>query len=432
VAAASAFGEAAEGLHILDVARLHLGVLHSDFADLEGDEREHARTAEDALHHAVGAQIVSWMRATEQPTMASLSQIVAMSGGVDSAVALHEAFAAHDGNVAGVTLRLWIDPQAPDPEAACCSPDSVRRARAACHAIGVPHISLDLRGEFARSVVVPFVSSYAAGDTPNPCVGCNGEFRLDELVRCADVLGADTVATGHYVRTVQVDGVTLAQRGVDPRKDQSYMLCTLSPETLARFQFPLGARTKDTVRARAHELGLEAATQSDSQELCFLGGGDYRTFLERAQAMGTKGSIVSEEGEVLGEHDGIARFTPGQRRGLGSHMRTRPAAADPTEPLYVRSSDPESGNVLVVTRDRLRTSTVPLRDPLLHANLKGGMRVNAKLRYRSPQVAATFHSTTDEAWLELDTPVIAPAPGQIACFYDDDGVVLGAATIARV
>jgi tRNA-specific 2-thiouridylase len=445
-AAASALCEAARGRTVVDAARLGLTTLHPSFARLDAEDLERALVVEDGFHHALGRWVLTRMQrggegtGAERPELpAAIADeaarpvaVVGMSGGVDSAVALHRLADRHAGRVIGATLRLWIDPRAPDPEAACCSPDSVRRARATCHAAGLPHLSIDLRESFARAVVVPFVSEYARGETPNPCVRCNGSFRLDELVRLADVLGADRVATGHYARIVHREGVALLARGVDEGKDQSYMLAEVDPATTARLEFPLGEEHKPQVRAEAAALGLEQATTAESQEVCFLGGGDYRAFLARAGAMGTPGELVLEDptspdhGAVVGTHDGVARFTPGQRKGIGV------AAASP---LYVLDVEPETGRVLVGpstgSLDRVQVSLADLRwhDP------RPPERVHVQLRYRArdgASAARVVHGAEPgRATLELEHGQRAPAPGQVAVLYDDDGVVLGRARILR-
>src|SRR5918996_1103507 len=202
---------------------------------------------------------------------------VAMSGGVDSAVALLRAAP----NTIGVTLRLWQDPAGPSAERACCSPEAVAAARATCHALGLPHVTLDLRDEFKSAVVDPFAAGYAAGDTPNPCTRCNGAFRFDALLAFAERAGADSLWTGHYARIVERDGRLLVGRAADADKDQSYMLSTLDPGALSRIRFPLGEQTKQETRSEAAAAGLAAAARAESQEACFLAGGDYRRFLER-------------------------------------------------------------------------------------------------------------------------------------------------------
>ena len=202
---------------------------------------------------------------------------VAMSGGVDSAVALLRA----GPQAIGVTLRLWLDPAGPDSERACCSPEAVIAARETCHALGLPHVTLDLREAFRRAVVDPFVESYARGETPNPCGRCNGDFRFDELLAFTERAGAAKLWTGHYARIVERDGRRLLARAADPDKDQSYMLAPLDPEQLDKIEFPLGELTKTETRAEAALAGLEVAERRESQEACFLAGDDYRAFLER-------------------------------------------------------------------------------------------------------------------------------------------------------
>src|SRR5438105_4411846 len=262
---------------------------------------------------------------------------VAMSGGVDSAVALLRS-APH---ALGVTLRLLLDPAGPDAERACCSPEAVIAARETCHRLGLPHVTLDLREQFRRAIVAPFVRGYARGETPNPCISCNGSFRFAELLAFADRAGAARLATGHYARTARHRGRLLLARAVDATKDQSYMLARLDPRFLDRLWFPLGEQTKDETRAEAERAGLAVAHRPDSQEACFLAGDDYRTFLGRHGLTAEPGPIVGEDGQELGSHDGFWRFTPGQRRGLG-------VAA--SEPLYALRTDPRTNTVVVGPR----------------------------------------------------------------------------------
>src|SRR5207302_8606561 len=231
-------------------------------------------------------------RATTSPSRVA----VAMSGGVDSAVALLRA----GPDAIGVTLRLWVDPEAPDTERACCSPTAVLAARRLCHARGLPHVTLDLREEFRRAVVGPFVRGYARGETPNPCVRCNGGFRFAELLAFARRAGAAHLATGHYARIVEHRGRRLLARAADPAKDQSYMLARLDPAQLDRIVFPLGEQTKEETRAQAARAGLAAAGRAESQEACFLAGDDYRTFLERHGLAAAEGPIVDVDGRELG------------------------------------------------------------------------------------------------------------------------------------
>ncbi len=336
---------------------------------------------------------------------------VAMSGGVDSAIALHRA----RKDAVGVTLRLWLDPAGPSAERACCSPDAVIRARETCHALGLPHVTLDLREAFRHTVVRAFVDGYAAGQTPNPCMRCNGAFRFDALVAFAERVGAEVLWTGHYARIVERNGMRLVARGADPAKDQSYMLATVDPALLDRVAFPLGGDTKDEVRAEAESAGLAAARRPESQEACFLAGGDYRGFLERTGLEPSPGDIVDEAGTVLGRHDGLWRFTPGQRRGLGVVSR---------EPLHVLRSEPGSNTLVVGPRTALGTRYVTARGRLYDIVREA----EAKLRYRSLAVGADVSPTRDGFALELWRPVDAVAPGQVAVVYDRD-VVVGAGVI---
>ncbi|HKU55819.1 MAG TPA: tRNA 2-thiouridine(34) synthase MnmA [Gaiellaceae bacterium] len=354
--------------------------------------------AVDALANALGPVF----RAKRSPGRVA----VAMSGGVDSAVTLLRSLP----KVVGVTLRLWLDPDGPDSERACCSPESVIAARQTCHRLGVPHVTLDLREEFRRAVVTPFVRGYARGETPNPCTRCNGGFRFAELLAFARRAGADRLATGHYARIVERDGRLLLARGADPAKDQSYMLASLDPRRLDRISFPLGDQDKQTTRAEAERAGLAAARRPESQEACFLSGDDYREFLGRHGLEPTGGRIVDGEGNELGRHDGFWRFTRGQRRGLG--------LASP-EPLFVVGTRPAANVVVVGPRTSLARTHVSARGWLY----TGARRVEAKLRYRSPAVAASVEPTARGFRLELDEPAHGVAPGQAAVLYDGDAVV---------
>lgn len=331
---------------------------------------------------------------------------VAMSGGVDSAVALLRA----GPKAIGVTLRLWLDPAGPDSERACCSPEAVIAARETCHALGRPHVTLDLREEFRRAVVDPFVAAYARGETPNPCGRCNGEFRFAELLDFAERAGASSLWTGHYARIVERDGRRLLARAADPDKDQSYMLAPLDPAALGRIAFPLGDQTKAETRSEAGAAGLEAAERRESQEACFLAGDDYRAFLERRGLGAADGAIVDEEGRELGRHDGVWRYTPGQRRGIGV------ASA---EPLYALRANVATNTLVVGPRGSLACSAVEVRGAL-HAPVE---YAEAKLRYRSPAVPARVLPTADGFTLELARPAYGVAPGQIAALYDDGAVV---------
>jgi len=361
----------------------------------------------DALANALAPVV----RASADPARVA----VAMSGGVDSAVTL-----LHAGpGAVGVTLRLWLDPDGPDSERACCSPSAVIAARTLCHERGVPHVTLDLREAFRRAVVGPFVRGYARGETPNPCIRCNGGFRFAELLAFTRRIGAARLATGHYARIVERDGRMLLARAVDPAKDQSYMLARLDPRKLTRVSFPLGTQTKAETRAEAAAAGLAAARRAESQEACFLAGGDYRSFLERHGLASAPGALVDEGGTELGSHDGYWRFTPGQRRGLGV------AGA---EPLYALETNARTNTVVVGPRASLARRTVTVRGRLFAPV----SRVEVKLRYRSPAVAASVEQTATGFRLDLDEAAFGVARGQAAVLYDGEVVVgSGLVTAAR-
>ena len=360
--------------------------------------------AVDALANAL-AQV---FRADADPERIA----VAMSGGVDSAVALLRA----GPRALGVTLRLWMDPAGPDTERACCSPSAVIAARESCHRLGLPHVTLDLRDEFRRAIVAPFVHGYARGETPNPCIACNGSFRFAELLAFADRAGARRLATGHYARIVRHRGRLLLARAQDPLKDQSYMLARLDPRFLDRLWFPLGEQTKDATRAEAERAGLAAARRPESQEACFLAGDDYRAFLGRHGLPAKPGAIVDEHGRQLGAHDGFWRYTPGQRRGLGIAAR---------EPLYALRTDAATNTVVVGPRSALATRTVSARGRL-YVDVS---RVDAKLRYGSAPVAADVEPQEGGFLLTLDEPAYGVARGQAAVLYED-GVVVGVGLVS--
>jgi tRNA-specific 2-thiouridylase len=336
---------------------------------------------------------------------------VGVSGGVDSAVALLKA----GPQALGVTLRLWLDPNGPDAERACCSPSAVLAAREMCHALGLPHVTLDLREPFRKAVVKPFVRGYARGETPNPCIRCNGGFRFAQLLSFARRAGAARLATGHYARIVERDGRLLLAKAVDLRKDQSYMLATLDPKHLGRLWFPLGEQTKDQTRAEAAAAGLAVAQKIESQEACFLAGDDYRAFLGRHGLAAQPGPVVDTTGTQIGTHDGFWRFTPGQRRGLGI------AAA---EPLYAVATDARTNTVVAGPKAALATERVSARGRL-YADPGA---VDVKLRYRSPAVGAQVEPTATGFRLLLDEPAYGVARGQAAVLYDGD-VVVGAGVV---
>ncbi|HEX2087977.1 MAG TPA: tRNA 2-thiouridine(34) synthase MnmA, partial [Solirubrobacteraceae bacterium] len=340
--------------------------------------------------------------------------LVAMSGGVDSAVAA--LLCARSGaEVVAVTLELWRDAEN-DAERSCCSASAVRAARGVAHGLGLPHLTLDLRDRFRAGVVEPYLAHHAAGLTPNPCIRCNGHVRLDAMLDLAERLGATALATGHYAR-VGADG--LLRPAVDEAKDQTYMLAGLRPESLRRLRFPLGELRKPEVRALAAEAGIPVANKPDSQDLCFLAGTGRAAFLARHGGLRDRpGAIVDRAGRQLGRHRGHHHFTVGQRKGLGVGGGT-------SDPLYVVATDPRANTVTVGPRAALATRNVAVRGVRLHRDEAAVERV--KLRYRSRAVPARLRGSE----VELLEPFDGAAPGQTAVFLAGDGAIVGSATIAR-
>jgi tRNA-specific 2-thiouridylase len=346
---------------------------------------------------------------------------VAISGGVDSAVAaLLER--ERGVEVVAITVKLWADPET-DGTKACCSPEAVLGARAVAHSLDIPHFTLDLEADFRRRVVARFVDGYAAGQTPNPCILCNGEVRLTAMLDLAARLGATRLLTGHYARIVEDAEGPLLAAGADAAKDQSYMLAALPPDLISRLGFPLTEMTKDEVRAVAARHGLAVAKKPESQDLCFLAGQGKRGFLRRhGNLVDREGDVVDRAGRTLGRHRGHHNFTVGQRRGTGVSMN---------EPVYVLATDAGANTVTVGTRADLETRRIHVRDAILH---RDGARVdNVRLRYHSDTLPATLGAAApgrhDALELELAVPFDAAAPGQTAVLMDGETIV-GHGTIA--
>ena len=382
--------------------------------------RHAAELAGDALARALAAMAGSGEPVAPPPSEGE-RVLVAVSGGVDSAVAaLLER--ARGAEVVAVTLKLWADERT-DGTQACCSPEAVRGARALCHSQGIPHLTLDLEQDFRARVVGEFVSGYRAGETPNPCVICNGDVRIDAMVALADRLGAGSLATGHYARVSDDGQGPLLAAAADPAKDQAYMLSGLRPSTLARLRFPLGALRKPEVRERARRAGLPVASKRESQDLCFLAGEGKRSFLARHGGLDDRpGEVVDRDGAVLGTHPGHHHYTVGQRRGLGIGA---------AEPLYVLATEAAANRVVAGRREELATTRVRLRGARLHRESARADRV--VLRYHSHALACTLAPAPagehDELELELAEPAYGVAPGQTACLLDGD-LIVGRATIA--
>jgi tRNA-specific 2-thiouridylase len=423
--AATAAGSAAvtlvRGRSVLEAARFGADAISAELGGLSTAKRHAAELAADALARSLGAAVRARGR-TPRPKAGRT--LVAMSGGVDSAVAA--LLESREGEAVAVTLELWSDPEN-DAERSCCSASAVAQARGLAHSMGLPHFTIDLRREFRDGVVDPFVAGYASGETPNPCVGCNGHVRLDAMLDLADRLGCDSLATGHYARVAEHEheyGPVL-RVAADPAKDQSYMLAALAPASLARLRFPLGELHKPEVRRIAAGAGLPVASKADSQDLCFLAGTDRARFLARHGGLGARpGPLVDRSGAVVGRHRGQHLFTVGQRRGLG-------VASD--QPLYVLEKDSAANTVTVGPRVALRTTRAPVRGAQLRR--PGASVDRVKLRYRSTPIPARVlgergpgrHSRLE---LELGRPAEGVAPGQLACLMDGE-LVVGWGTIAR-
>jgi tRNA-uridine 2-sulfurtransferase len=421
IAAGSATVALVRGRGLLDAARIGPEQIAQELGGLSPGKRHAAELAADALHRALGAGA----RAGVQMAMRGGRTLVAMSGGVDSAVAaLLVAEQAPERPVA-VTLELWSDPEN-DGERSCCSAQAVRGARELAHGLGMAHLSIDLREEFRAGVVQGWLHGQASGLTPNPCVRCNGSVRLDAMLELGQRLGAGTLATGHYARVQGHDeqGVPLLRTALDSAKDQSYVLSGLAPESLARLRFPLGELRKTEVRELALRAGLAVAGRPDSQDLCFLAGTRRPAFLQRHGGLSPKrGPIRTSAGELLGEHDGAHLYTVGQRHGLG--LATG-------RPMYVLATDTATNTVTVGPREALLADEIAVREIVLHrcSTLVDGVRVRAHGRRMACRVAQRLDAGRHaRAGLQLAAAAERTAPGQIACLYAGE-LIVGHATIA--
>lgn len=352
--------------------------------------------------------------------------VVAMSGGVDSSVAA--ALLVGEGyDVVGMMMRLWSDEALGGAEHnRCCTPDQMLVARRVADTLGIPFYVLDSKDVFRDSVVQYFIDQHRAGYTPNPCFECNRRIRFDWLLRHALALDADYLATGHYARIAQSPaGGWLLQKGLDPNKDQSYVLSVMNQEQLARTLFPVGEYPKAEVRRLAGKLGLDIANRKESQDLCFLGNNDYRDFLRaHAPDVMTEGPIMTSAGEVLGQHAGLSNYTIGQRKGLG---------VSSNEPLYVLAMNPIRNALVVGTRRELgRDHLVAERfNWISGAPPAEAFRAEVKIRYRSqPQLALVQPLDGERTRVDFDEPQRDITPGQAAVIYHGD-VCLGGGLIAK-
>ncbi|MGI8595641.1 MAG: tRNA 2-thiouridine(34) synthase MnmA, partial [Solirubrobacteraceae bacterium] len=356
IAAGSAAVSLVRGRGVLEAARIGVAEVARELGGLSPGKLHAAELAADALHRALGEAARRSAALASRPGRV----LVAMSGGVDSAVAA--LLCAREDPVAAqvvaVTLELWRDP-GNDPERSCCSASAVQAARSVAHGMGLPHLTLDLRDEFRAGVVAPFLDDHARALTPNPCVRCNGSVRLDAMLDLAGRLGADGLATGHYARVHDDGGGPLLRVAADSAKDQSYMLAALAPASVARMRFPLGELVKARVRELAIEAGLPVARAPESQDLCFLAGTGKAAFLDLHGGLGDRpGEVVDRAGRVLARHRGHHRYTVGQRRGLG--------VGGAGAPVYVLETDARANRVVVGPREELRRRAVVVRDAVLH------------------------------------------------------------------
>jgi tRNA-specific 2-thiouridylase len=358
--------------------------------------------------------------------------VVAMSGGVDSSVVA--ALLKREGyDVVGITLQLYNHGAAQHRKGACCAGQDIHDARRVAEAIGIPHYVLDYEARFREAVISRFAESYIAGETPIPCVECNRSIKFRDLLDTARDLGADALATGHYVASRALpDGRRALYRAADPDRDQSYFLYATTPAQLAMLRFPLGELPKEETRALARELGLTVADKADSQDICFVPQGRYTDVIERLQPGAVRpGEIVHLDGRVLGRHDGIIHYTVGQRRGLKLAVG---------EPLYVVRLDAKAARVVVGPREALATRLIRLHDVNwlgdgpLDAIGPEGREVAVRVRSTRAPRPALLHRRDASTTIELLASEDGVSPGQACVIYDGDTArarVLGGGTIAR-
>jgi tRNA-uridine 2-sulfurtransferase len=344
--------------------------------------------------------------------------LMAMSGGVDSSVAAARLVdAGYD--VVGVTLHLWDYPDDTPEKTRCCAPEDIHDARLVADHLGIPHYAFDRRELFAERVVEPFVEAYLQGRTPSPCVWCNRTVKMHELFELADRLGASFVATGHYARVLLEDGAARLHRGRDMHKDQSYFLHMLTSEQLARVLLPLGEVDKGEVRSDALARELPGADKGESQELCFVGAGNYAAFVEaRAGDRVRPGPIVDDSGRQVGAHEGIHRFTVGQRRGLGVALG---------KPAFVTGIEAD-GAVTVGDAEGLESRQARLDAGQWSDDVSFPLSASVQVRARHRGAPASLRREGDGLVVDFTDSVRAVAPGQVAVAYDGDRV-LGGATI---
>lgn len=342
--------------------------------------------------------------------------LVAMSGGVDSSVAAAE-LCASGYEVVGVTLHLWDYPDDGSVQGRCCAPEDIHDARRVCDSLGIAHYAFDRRELFEQTVVTPFVEAYLDGVTPSPCVRCNRGVKIRELLAIADRLGARCIATGHYARLRERDGRLELLRARDLNKDQSYFLHMLAPEVLRRLKFPLGEMTKQQVRESAHRWSLPGADKGESQELCFIPTGRYDTFVEqRAPERVRPGPILNPQGQEVGTHAGVHRFTVGQRRNLGVALGER---------AYVVGLDSSTATVRLGERSQLLSAGAQLDEVVLAPDVEVPVQCQVVVRYRGRLQGACVEATAGGLRVRFTEPVPAVVPGQYAVLYQGERVLGG-------
>jgi tRNA-specific 2-thiouridylase len=356
--------------------------------------------------------------------------VAAMSGGVDSTVTA--ALLARAGyDVVGVTLQLYDHGAAIQKKGACCAGQDILDARNAAEAIGIPHYVLDYESRFRQQVIEDFADAYLRGETPIPCVRCNQTVKFHDLLETARDLGAAALATGHYVRRDVVAGRPILRRAIDPARDQSYFLFATTPAQLDYLRFPLGGLEKPVVRQVAAELGLSVADKPDSQDICFVPEGRYTTIIDKLRPHGAApGDIVHVDGRVLGRHEGVTRYTVGQRRGLNIAVG---------DPLFVVRLNADARQVIVGPREALMTAALALKEcnwlgdqPTIEAACAEGQGVLARVRSTREPVSGRLATLNGGPAVAFDGAEEGVAPGQACVLYDpaDPSRVLGGGFIA--
>lgn len=351
--------------------------------------------------------------------------VVAMSGGVDSSVAAY-LLVEQGYEVVGISMRLWSYEK--DATHGCCTPEDLLDARKVANQLGIPHYITDFQATFEQKVVDEFVNAYKHGETPNPCVRCNNDLKFSTLLKRANELGADYLATGHYARVVreisQGDGITESTqeykllRAVDASRDQSYFLYGMSQKELSQIMFPLGELTKVEVRKIGRKAGISTSDKPDSQEICFVPK-DYSEFVEkRIQGQVISGNLIDEAGKVLGKHEGIHQFTVGQRKGI---------QIPTTLPMYVSKIDKTTGNVTIGSKEALKKSAFDVRElRWVNAPVQVGDRLLTQIRSRFYPSQAVIEEVAEETVrVKFEVPQESISPGQAAVFYKDNQVIGG-------